>query len=152
MQHSYQLKLLLPLRAAFTLNDQPHNIGWVFHPKLNLDIANPPGLPGWNLGLQTGLLFGDQRQHAYFYDVDAAYARVGRPAYQAGGGYAGMQSLMALSRRYPTYWVGAFVRYDNLQGASFAASPLVRTQHYVAAGVAVSWMLGESSTRVMTHD
>jgi len=149
---SRQLHLLLPARAAFTLTDRPESIGWVFHPKLNLDITDLAAMPGWNLGLQIGPLFGDQRQHAYFYGVDAAYATASRPAYQASGGYAGMQTLMALSKRYPGYWVGAFVRYDNLQGASFAASPLVRTQQYFAAGVAVSWMLGESSTRMMTND
>ena len=152
VQRTRRLNLLLPLRAAFTLSDQPQAIGWVFHPKLNLNIADPPGLPGWNLGLQTGPLFGDRRQHGYFYDVDAAYATAIRPAYQASGGYAGMQYLMALSRRYPKYWLGAFVRFDDLQGASFAASPLMRTQQYFAVGVALSWMLGESSTRVMTND
>ena len=149
---SRQLHLLMPVRAAFTLGSQSESIGWVAHPKLNLDISNLAAMPGWNLGLQAGPLFGDQRQHAYFYDVDAAYATASRPAYRASGGYAGMQMLMALSKRYPSYWVGAFVRYDNLHGASFADSPLVRTQQYFAAGIAVSWMLGESSTRVMTSD
>lgn len=130
-QRTRQLNLLLPLRAAFTLNNQPQSI---------------------DMGLQTGLLFGDQRQHRYFYDVDAAYATAKRPAYQVGGGYAGMQYLMALSRRYPKYWLGAFARFDDLQGVSFAASSLMRTRQYVAAGVAVSWLLGESATRVMTND
>jgi MipA family protein len=147
-----QLHLLLPVRAAFTLGGRPESIGWVAHPKLNLDITNLAAMPGWNLGLQAGPLLGDRRQHAYFYDVDAAYATASRPAYRASGGYAGMQMLMALSKRYPGYWVGAFVRYDNLQGAGFADSPLVRTPQYFAAGFAVSWMLGESATQVMTND
>jgi hypothetical protein len=151
-QKADQLRLLLPLRAAFTLTGPPQSIGWIFHPKLNLDIYDPYGLPGWTLGLQTGPLFGDRRQHGYFYDVTSAYANTDRPAYQASGGYAGMQFLTALSKRYPKYWIGAFARYDNLQGASFAASPLVRTHQYFAAGLAVSWMLGESSTRVMAND
>ncbi|QCB45015.1 MipA/OmpV family protein [Hydrogenophaga sp. PAMC20947] len=149
---SRQLKLLLPLRAAFTLNSQPKSIGWVFHPKLNLDMGSLPALPGWNVGLQAGALFGDRRQHQYFYGVDSAYATNDRPAYEARSGFAGMQYLVGVSKRFDSHWVGAFLRYDNLSGATFASSPLVRTKNYVAAGVAISWVLGQSSTRVMADE
>lgn len=147
-----QLKLLLPMRAAFTLEKQSKSLGWVVHPKLNLDIGDLSGLPGWNLGMQLGPLFGDRKQHHYFYGVDAAYATPSRPAYAAGGGFAGMQYVMGVSKRYPKHWVGAFLRYDNLSGARFADSPLVRTKNYVAAGVAVSWILGESAERVVVDE
>lgn len=147
-----QIKLLLPMRTAFTLEKQPKSLGWVVHPKLNLDITDLSGLPGWNLGMQLGPLFGDRKQHNYFYGVDAAYATVDRPAYAAGGGFAGMQYVVGVSKRYPKHWVGAFLRYDNLSGARFADSPLVRTKNYVAAGVAVSWILGESATRVVVDE
>lgn len=146
------LKLLVPLRAAFTLESQPQHIGWVFHPKLNLDLADLPGLPGWNLGLLAGPLYGDRRQHAYYYSVKPGEALPDRPTYDAPSGYAGMQMLASLSKRYPGYWVGAFARYDNLSGSSFAASPLLRDKHYVAGGLAVTWILGESSTRVRVDD
>ena len=146
------LKLLLPLRVAHTLDRHLDNIGWVFHPKLNLDIGNMPGLPGWNVGLQAGPLFGDRRQHQYFYGVDPAYATASRPAYQARSGFAGMQYLAAVSRRFDRYWVGAFLRYDNLRGATFEDSPLVRTRNYWAGGFGISWILGESSTRVAVDE
>ena len=146
------VKLLLPLRAAFTVEGSPKDIGWVFHPKLNLDITDLPGLPGWNLGLLAGPLFGDQRQHGYYCSVAPQYASAARPAYEAGAGYAGMQYLAAVSKRFPGYWVGAFVRYDNLGGATFADSPLVRQKDYVAGGIAITWILGESSTRVKVDD
>lgn len=145
---SRQLKLLLPLRAAFTLNSHPKSIGWVFHPKLNLDVGSLPALPGWNIGLQAGALFGDRRQHQYFYGVDTAYATSDRSAYEARSGFAGMQYLVGVSKRFDRHWIGAFLRYDNLSGARFASSPLVRTKNYVAAGVAISWVLGQSSTLV----
>lgn len=44
------------------------------------------------------------------------------------------------------------MRYDNLTGATFEDSPLVRQKDYFAAGVAMTWILGESSTRVMVND
>ena len=147
-----QLKLLLPMRAAFTLEKQSRSLGWVVHPKLNLDITDLSGLPGWNLGMQLGPLFGDRKQHNYFYGVDAAYATADRPAYAAGGGFAGMQYVVGVSKRYPKHWVGAFLRYDNLSGARFVDSPLVRTRNYVAAGVAISWILGESAERVLVDE
>lgn len=146
------VKLLLPLRAAFTVEGSPKDIGWVFHPKLNMDITDLPGLPAWNLGLLAGPLFGDKRQNAYYYSVAPSYAMAGRPAYEASSGYGGMQYLVALSKRFPKFWVGSFVRYDNLSGASFEDSPLVKQKDYVAAGVAITWVLGESSTRVRVDD
>jgi MipA family protein len=84
--------------------------------------------------------------------VSAADARADRPAYVAEGGFGGMQYLVGVSRRYRSHWVGAFLRYDRLSGARFADSPLVRERHYVAGGFAVSWILGESSTRVVVDD
>jgi outer membrane protein len=147
-----ELKLLVPLRVAFTLEGRPQNLGWVAHPKLNLDLGDLQALPGWNVGLQLGTLFGDRRQHQYFYGVDPAFATASRPAYAAGGGYAGMQALVGVSKRFPTWWVGGFLRYDNLSGARFVNSPLVRTRHYVAGGIAVSWILGESATRVLVDE
>lgn len=146
------LKLLLPLRAAYTLESTPQSIGWVAHPKLNLDITDVPGLGGWNVGLLAGPLFGDARQHNYFYGVAPQYATAIRPAYQADAGYAGMQVLASVSKRFRKVWVGGFVRYDNLAGARFEDSPLVRSQDYFAGGVAVSWILGESSTRVRVDE
>src|SRR3546814_5015082 len=62
------------------------------------------------------------------------YATADRPAYDAKSGYAGSQFLMSLSKRYPKYWLGAFARWDSLAGAVFADSPLVKRDHYFAAG------------------
>lgn len=147
-----EVKLLLPLRAAFTLERSPKSIGWAFHPKLNVDFGGIPGLTGWNAGMQVGPLFGDRKQHQYFYSVDPASATALRPAYQAKAGFAGMQYILGVSKRFDKTWVGAFLRYDSLRGATFADSPLVRTRHYVAGGVAVSWILGESSERVRVDE
>jgi outer membrane scaffolding protein for murein synthesis (MipA/OmpV family) len=146
------VKLLMPLRAAITVEGSPQSVGWVFHPKLNMDITDLPGMPGWNLGLLAGPVFGNQRQNAYYYSVASQYATVGRPAYEASSGYAGMQYTMGFSKRFPKFWVGTFLRYDNLSGATFEDSPLVRQKDYFAGGVAITWVLGESSTRVQVND
>jgi outer membrane protein len=144
--------LRMPLRAAFTVEASPRMIGWTFTPRFNLDIADPLGFAGWNLGLLTGPLFADRRYHDYFYTVAPQYATVTRPAYQAVGGYAGTQAIAALSRHFPRFWVGAYVRYDTLSGAAFVDSPLVQRQSYWAAGFGISWMIHRSSTMVEVPD
>jgi hypothetical protein len=59
-----------------------------------------------------------------------------------------MQFLAAASKRFPSFWVGGFVRYDTLSGAVFADSPLVKQKNYLAGGIAIAWVLGESSRKV----
>ena len=146
----WRLDLRLPLRAAVTLQRSPEFIGTTFSPHLNLDLAGVAG--GWNLGLLTGPLFADRKYHEHFYGVDPAYATSTRPAYQAHGGSAGWQALAATSRRFGNTWVGAFVRYDSLRGASFEDSPLVRSRSAVTAGFGVSWILKTSSELVTSSD
>lgn len=143
-----RLELQVPLRAPVTLESSPRGIGWLLSPRLNLDVADVGGFSGWNLGLGVGPIFADQRYHDYFYSVDPEYATAWRPAYEADGGYSGAQFVAALSKRYPRFWVGGYVRYDNLSGATFEDSPLVRRRHYAAAGFAVAWILGQSSEQV----
>lgn len=146
--HRTKLDLRLPVRAAFTVESSPKSLGWVFSPRLNLDVEDVAGFNGWNLGLLAGPLFQSRRYNDYFYSVAPQYAAAGRPAYQAGGGYAGTQVLSSLSKRFKSTWVGAFVRWDTLKGATFEDSPLVRRDQYLAAGLAVAWVLGESSRKV----
>jgi outer membrane scaffolding protein for murein synthesis (MipA/OmpV family) len=144
--------LRLPLRAAVTVEASPKYIGWTFTPRFALDIADPLGYAGWNLGLLLGPLFAAHRYDDYFYSVASQYANASRPEYQAGGGYAGTQALTAVSKRFPRFWVGAYARYDTLSGASFAASPLVKRDSYWSAGFGISWMIHRSSEMVEVPD
>jgi len=144
----YTLDLRLPVRTSVTVESGLHDIGWVFSPRLNLDIVDVAGLPGWNLGVLAGPMYGSKRNHEFFYSVADPYATADRPAYDAKAGYAGSQFLVAASKRYPHYWLGAFVRWDSLKGAVFEDSPLVKRDTYFAAGVGIAWILGESASRV----
>ncbi len=148
----FKFDLRLPLRAAFTLEALPRMIGWTFTPRFNLDIADPMRFTGWNMGLLIGPLFADRRYHDYFYSVAPQYATATRPVYQAVGGYAGTQAIVALSKRFPNFWVGAYVRYDSLAGAVFVDSPLVQRQSYWSTGFGISWMIHRSSTLVEVPD
>lgn len=146
----WKLDLRLPLRAAVTIERSPRFVGTTFSPNLNLDVGAVGG--GWNLGLLAGPVFADRKYHAYYYGVDPAYARDDRPAYQAHGGYAGWRALAATSRRFGNTWVGAFLRYDDLHGASFDDSPLLRRSSALTFGFGVSWILATSSELVAASD
>ena len=148
----FKLDLRMPLRAAATIEGSPQVIGWTFTPRFNMDIADLKGLKGWNLGFLAGPLFADRRYNQYFYSVASQYATLSRPEYQASGGYAGMQSIAALSKRYPKFWAGAYMRYDTLAGAVFVDSPLVQRRSYWSAGFGFAWMLRRSSSMVEIPD
>ncbi|MBA3588712.1 MipA/OmpV family protein [Methylibium sp.] len=141
----WKLDLRVPVRAAVTLESNARVIGWVSTPNLNLDLTR---LHGWNLGLHAGPVFGSRDYHGYFYDVPSDEATAGRPAYRASGGFAGAQATAAMSRRLKRSWAALFVRYDSLDGARFAPSPLVRRENHFSFGIAYAWVLGTSSRTV----
>jgi outer membrane protein len=143
-----RLDLRAPVRNAITIASPPRSIGWIFAPNLSLDYRPQGRAAGWNLGVLSGPLYAQRRYHEYFYGVAPQYATAERPAYQAPGGYAGTQLLLALSRRYPNYWIGAYVRHDWLQAAVFSDSPLLQQRSYWAGGLAIVWMIRASSRMV----
>jgi hypothetical protein len=147
-----RLELRLPVRAALASDFSHVNFaGWMFQPNLNLDLRDVLGHGGWKFGMLAGPVFSDRRYNQYFYGVDPAYATASRPAYNASGGYAGSQFIVALSKRYREFWIGGFAKWDTLNNAVFIDSPLVKTNQYFAAGVAVAWIFGESRIKVETN-
>lgn len=146
----FKLDLRLPVREAITLERSPKTIGVTFSPNLNLDVRRLAG--SWNLGLLAGPLFADRRYHEHFYGVAPEFATATRPAYDAPGGYAGWHATVAFSSRLGSAWLGGFVRYDDLHGATFAASPLVRRDTGVTAGFGISWIFATSSQRARSED
>jgi outer membrane protein len=97
-------------------------------------------------------LFADRRYHNYFYGVADAFVTPERPAYEAPGGYSGSQFITALSKRYPNFWVGGFLKWDTLHGAVFENSPLVKRKEFFTGGFAVAWIFNESKTLVDVKD
>jgi MipA family protein len=147
-----KLDLVMPLRVPITIESSPRSLQWLFAPRLNIDFDNVGGHAGWNFGAGVGPVFAADRFHEYYYSVPARFATPTRPEYRADGGYSGMHVLAALSKRFPKYWVGAYLRYDWIGGAEFEDSPLVRRRNSLAGGVGIAWMIGESKRKVETQD
>jgi outer membrane scaffolding protein for murein synthesis (MipA/OmpV family) len=146
-----KLDVVMPLRVPITIESSPKSLQWTFAPRLNIDFDDV-GHTGWDFGAGIGPVFAADRFNDYYYSVPARFAAPTRPAYHADGGYSGMHVLAAVSKRYPKYWVGAFVRYDWLGDATFEDSPLVRSKSSLAGGFGIAWMIGESRRKVETDE
>ena len=103
---------------------------------------------GWNIGLVGGLILADTRYHQYFYNVAPQYATATRPAYSASGGYSDTQLIVAINKQLDGRWVGGFMKWDDLSGAVFSDSPLVKNKQYFTLGFAVSWVFDKSAKMV----
>lgn len=147
----FKLDLLMPLRAPVTVDRSSESIGVLFSPRLNLNVENL-ARSGWNAGLGIGPVIASRKYHEYFYSVEARHATATRPAYDAKRGYSGTQVLASLSKRFPKYWIGAYVRYDSLQGAAFDDSPLLKSKHYLAGGIGIAWLIGRSKRMVEAEE
>lgn len=148
------LDLRLPARAAFTFRNGVHHVGYILAPQLTLDLRWPSATASdrWNLGLLVEVPFGDRRLNGYFYSVSAADATATRPAYNARSGYGGWQAIAALSRRIDRWWIGGFIKYDDLSSAVFADSPLVTQRRQVSGGIALVYVFARSETMVPPRD
>jgi outer membrane protein len=142
----YKLTLKLPVRAVIASDfHHTHNAGVLANPQLDVDVQMAQG---WKLGLVAGALFGDRRYHDYFYSVAPQYAVAGRPAYDAPGGYSGTQFIVSMSKRFDQFWVGAFIKADNVSHAAFETSPLVEKHSNLSVGFGISWIFAQSTERV----
>jgi len=147
------LELRLPVRGVLASDfSYVDFVGWVFQPTLNVDTRDAFGYTGWKLGFLGGPVYSDGRYNRYFYAVDPAFATATRPAYSPGGGYGGAQFIAALSKRYRDFWIGGFAKWDTLNGAVFADSPLVTARQSWSGGIAIAWMVDESKARVETNN
>jgi MipA family protein len=148
-----KLDVRLPLRAVLATDFHHLNgAGWVSQPNISIDVNDAFGHPGWNFGAQAGVVYGNRRYHEYWYSVAPEFATPTRPAFSASGGYAGATFITALSKRFPRFWAGGYVKWDYLRGAAFEDSPLVRKKENVTAGFAIAWVLRESTTLVVNRD
>lgn len=143
------LQFRLPVRAVYAVKFMRMNgTGFVTNPQLNFDVKNISS-DGWNIGAAAGPLFSTEKYHDYYYEVAPQFSVPGsRPAYDARGGYSGTLAILSLSKRFDRHWFGSFLRYDNLSGAVFEHSPLVRTRHAFMIGFGIAWIVDQSLTLV----
>jgi outer membrane protein len=140
----------LPVRAVLAMDlSRVMGIGFVVNPQLNVDVRNVGPGREWNFGFALGPQFATEQYHDYYYQVSPQYAIPGvRQAYDAKSGYSGTLFVLTTSKRFEHIWFGAFARYDELNGAVFSDSPLIKTRHSFMAGFGFAWVFGQSATLV----
>ncbi len=121
---SRQLKLEIPLRAAFSSDFTDVSArGLVFAPELEYEQYAFFGTP-FQVDLSITPIFANEKFLDYFYDVAPEFARAGRPAFDAGGGYLGTELGVGVRRdkgRYQFFFGGNLTAH---QGAENENSPL----------------------------
>lgn len=146
--HSQWL-LNLPIRANIGISgDGLNESGFTFAPNVtyfrNFDWSGT----AWRAGVALGPQFGSKDYQNLYYGVDDAFATDTRPSYSADSGYAGSRLLMTLrSQNRERLWVW-FVRYENINGATFDDSPLVETNNGLSIGLIFSKFLFKSKQTV----
>ena len=144
------VQLRLPVRAVLATDlSRVSGIGFVINPQINVDVKNIGSGRGWAFGFALGPIFATEQYHDYYYQVSPQYAIPEvRPSYDAKTGYSGTLLVLAISKRFDHVWFGAFARFDELTGAVFADSPLMKTKHSFMAGFGIAWVFGQSSRLV----
>ncbi len=118
---------------------------------LNLIYANGSLLKEIEMGFgfNIGVDLADSDLNAYFYEVRPEYVRDGRPGYEADAGYAGASFSANIWKQLTrTISVGAYGRWDNIDGTVFEDSPLVREKNTFILGAALTWTFWESKLRL----
>jgi outer membrane protein len=138
----------LPVRAAFAVGSGIEYIGYTAFPRIayrrELDLFDRK----WKWSLAGGPLFGSEDFNRYYYQVDPADATPERPAYQADAGYGGTRFITALYRRDRDKLISFYAAYDDVEGAVFYDSPLVKQRTGVTVGFLVTWFLFQSKDLV----
>ena len=98
-----------------------------------------------SFNLSAGLSYADNILNGYFYDVQPKYATPDRVQYNAGSGYAGCYLSVSIYKELSRRWaVGGFIHWQNINGAVFENSPLVRSINNLYVGTYVTWKFAQS--------
>lgn len=126
--------------------------GLVFAPDVGVRTASLLG-SHWLAYADIGPEFASARFQDYFYQVAPRYARPGRPAYNAHGGYFGSRLEVGLSRSLGKHFrVFFYSRLEDYNGARNTDSPLFQTRLGYAGFVGFSWSFLHSDATVPVHE
>jgi MipA family protein len=138
-----------PVRAVFGTDlERIRFRGFVFAPEVALERADL-GFRGARARIGFGPILASGLLMDYWYEVKAEYARPGRPAYDASGGYLGLR--LQYSYRVPVtdrLSVTLGGRLENFSGATNEDSPLFRKAFNATLVGGVSFTLYRSPATV----
>lgn len=134
---NFWVRASFPVRTAIASDlKDTRSVGWVFSPYIQMHLDHK-----WDADFSIGPIWASEKFHDYVYEVDSKYSTSIRPSYDAKGGYSGTRFTFSTGQRYKGYWFGFFARYDDLSGASFEESPLVKREESLMMGAAFSTII-----------
>lgn len=140
------IRFELPVRAVLEVRSGVRRQGSTAEPRLSYQTRTQDA--AWTGEAQLAAVFGDSRINRYFYEVRPEYATAARPAYQAESGRMLVRvGLFGTHRLNPDVRMFGFLRYDSYAGAANSASPLLRQDHGVSAGLGFAWTFKRSEAR-----
>ena len=144
-----KLSLNLPFRAAFEIGENGiDSRGFNFSPHItynrNLSFADN----SWVAGASIGPQFGNADYHDIYYGVGAGDVTQSRPLYETDSGYSGSRLQFTMKSNNSKRLLLGFLRYENINGATFDNSPLVETDHNLVIGFLYSHYFFNSKKRV----
>lgn len=136
------LYLQVTARKAWAIDGGIKSIGWQGEGSVNWQSAKYPFGQGGNLYyvLKARVKYDSSDFNQYFYGVSSQDATLTRPIYDAQSGYSGSQLLAGLNFEGNSYRAGLFARYNNISGATFDDSPLIRQDGNFSYGFAYAWL------------
>lgn len=143
-----RLSLTLPIRGVFEVGSDFETSGFNISPSLFYEHDFNMFNNRWKLDATLGAQFGSAAFHDIYYGVDSQFATANRDAYEAESGYSGTRLELILdteNRKRSILW---FLRYDNINGATFDDSPLVETNNSLTLGFLYSYKFFKSNTLV----
>lgn len=143
------LRLDLPVRAVISAGDHWGYRGVLTAPSIGVYDRSLLGST-WEVSAAIGPVFTTSQYQKYFYQVDPQYARPGRPAYEASGGYLGTRLNIGINHSITrNVRIFGYCRIENQAGSSSEDSPLFRTQWSYTAFIGASWSFLESKRSVI---
>ncbi len=140
----------VPVRAAFSSNfsSRFQSRGAIFAPDIAYEERAIFGSK-WSGRASIGVQFGTAGLQRFYYQVDPAYAREGRPAYDAHAGYLGATlALTAFRQVTPSFSVFLGLDLNGYDGAANVDSPLLKSRSDLGAAVGFAWSIGRSKQQV----
>jgi len=134
-------QLQLPLAYAYRFDDiEMRSIGWVSNPRIYFNyLIESSGYPV-DISASLGPVYGSDDYHQYYYNVDVDYANPSRNIYSTEEGDAGYRLNVSVTQRMNGYWLGLYLRYQNISSAVFVDSPLVKEEDYWFIAIGASWL------------
>lgn len=140
-ERTFELTFECPFRESFATDlSYIKPVGFITVPYFNFIFK--PRSPGWTFDAEfsIGPMFADQKYHDRFYSVAPQFQTSDRKAYQARGGYSGLQSAIVFNKRVSRIGILSFLRWDYLNGSAFEDSPLMKQKNYYIGGLGLFWM------------